>query len=156
MEKSYVGMSNCYFCGKAGSTLLLDRRLRSTLEREVGVINMEPCSECAGYMKQGIIIMSIADDTTVEEMQGEPIIRLGKEIGAFPPNPVRTGGWAVVKEEAIMRMIDGNEKHMKFAREKRFMFITSSAWNRMGFDPAISLLTKEDVNAACKEKKCLL
>ena len=143
MEKSYVGMSNCYFCGKAGSTLLLDKRLRPTLEREVGVIDMEPCSECAGYMKQGIIVMSIADDTTPEEMKGEEIEnRFGRVVGRKPPNPYRTGGWAVVKQEAVERFADG--EYLKFAVEKRFMFITSTAWNQLGFEPKVEVLNKGD------------
>ena len=142
MEKSHVGMSNCYFCGKAGATILLDRRLRPTLEREVGVIDMTPCSECSDYMKQGIIVMSIADDTTADEMKSKEIEKYGRVVGHSPPNPYRTGGWAVVKQEAVERFADG--EYLDFAIQKRFMFITSSAWNMLGLEPKVEVFNKGD------------
>lgn len=117
MEKSHVGYNNCYFCGKINE-ILLDRRLRNTLHSNMGVMNMRPCNECAGYMKQGILLMSIADDTTEEDMKG-PI-----------PNPYRTGGWVVVRQEVVERMMDG--KFLDFALKNRFAFITDEAWDKLG------------------------
>lgn len=145
MEKSYVGMSNCYFCGEPNQ-ILIDRTLKNTLPREVGVIDMTPCSTCEGYMKQGIIVMSICDDTTAEEMKAEKIEKYGRTVGTRPPNPVRTGGWVVVKEEAVRRILQDNESYLKFALSKRFLFITSEAWNALGFEPAVTLFTKQQVN----------
>ena len=117
MEKSHVGYNNCYFCGEINE-ILLDKRLRNTLHSNMGVMNMRPCSKCAEYMKQGVIFMSISDDTTAEEMKG-PI-----------PNPYRTGGWIVVRQEAVERMFEGD--YLKFALENRFAFITDSAWEKLG------------------------
>jgi hypothetical protein len=125
MEKSYVGYNNCYFCGEINE-VLLDRRLRNTLHSNMGVMNMRPCGKCEGYMKQGILLMSISDDTTAEEMKG-PI-----------PNPYRTGGWVVVKEDAVKRMFDG--KFLDFALKHRFSFITDEAWDKIG-------LPRGEVNA---------
>lgn len=116
-EKSYVGMTNCYFCG-GGAEILIDRRMRNTLSRNMGVRSMEPCNECKGYMKQGVILMSISDDTTEEQMKG-PM-----------PNPYRTGGWVVIRDEAISKIFD--EKFAAFALKYRFCFITDEAWDRMG------------------------
>lgn len=119
MEKSYVGMTNCYFCGE-GKDILIDRRLKNSLPQYVGVLDMEPCNKCKEYMEQGIIVMSIKDDTTPEEM--------GK--GGTIPNPYRTGGWVVVKEEAVKNFLNGDM--LDFALEKRFLFVVDSAWDMLG------------------------
>ena len=116
-EKSYVGMANCYFCNEP-STVLIDKRMRNTLTRNMGVIDMTPCSECKKLMELGVMLISIRDETTEEEMKG-PI-----------PNPHRTGCVCVVKDEAIPRMMEGKEA--EFALKHRFMFITDSAWKVYG------------------------
>jgi hypothetical protein len=115
--KSHVGMAQCFFCGE-DSTILLDRRLRKTLPRQVGVVDMEPCNDCKGYMEVGIILISISDDTSKESMKG-PI-----------PNPYRTGAWAVVTPDYIERMFEDDYKD--FALNHRFTFITDEAWDRLG------------------------
>jgi hypothetical protein len=96
-------------------------------------------------MNQGIIVISIADDTTEEEMLGESIEKYGKKVGWRPPNPYRTGGWAVVKEEAVIEMTANNPSYQSFALEKRFMFITSSAWNMLGFEPKVTAMKKGEL-----------
>ena len=116
-EKSHVGMFQCYFCGKDAG-ILLDRRLRDILPRQVGVVDMTPCNECEEFMKQGIILISISDDTTFEQMK-EKI-----------PNPYRTGSFVVVKESFLDALNEGDMK--EFARKNRFMFITDSAWDKIG------------------------
>lgn len=113
-EKSHVGMFNCYFCGEAAG-VLLDRRLQKTLPSDVGVIDTTPCSKCKNLMKKGIILISIKDDTTEEEMH--------KKI----PNPYRTGGWAVITENAFLRIFDGDMQ--KWGLKHRFLFITDGAWD---------------------------
>ena len=109
-ELSHVGMNTCYFCNEP-SEVLLDRRLKKTLPRNIGVMNMRPCTKCEDLMKQGILLISIKNDT-----QG--------------PNPYRTGGWVIIKQEAVERMFNGD--FLKFALEHRFMFINDEAWDAMG------------------------
>lgn len=116
-ELSHVGMAQCYFCG-SDSTILLDRRLRNTLPRKVGVIDMEPCNDCKGHMELGVILMSISDDTTEEAMKER-----------FP-NPYRTGGWVVVTQDFIERAFSGDI--LSFALGRRFCFITDEAWDKIG------------------------
>jgi hypothetical protein len=139
-EKSHVGMSQCYFCGDDFQILLETRfeynkktgnpELRKSLPRRVGVRDMEPCNKCKEYMKQGIILMSIKDDTTPEEMKGQAIYKSGIEVGRTPPNPHRTGGWVVIKEEAYKRMFKGEAA--EFGLKHRFMFIADEAWSAVG------------------------
>ena len=109
-ELSHVGMNTCYFCNEP-SEVLLYRRLKKTLPRNIGVMNMRPCTKCEDLMKQGILLISIKNDT-----QG--------------PNPYRTGGWVIIKQEAVERMFNGD--FLKFALEHRFMFINDEVWDAMG------------------------
>jgi len=110
-------MYQCFFCGD-DIGILLDRRLRNTLKRKAGVLNMDPCDKCKGYMKRGIILISISDDTTAEDMKG-PM-----------PNPFRTGGWCLVTEDAVKKFMDGGS--LEFALKLRFMFISDEAWDAVG------------------------
>ena len=119
MGKDYVGMYQCYFCGE-DIGILLNRRLKKSIPRKAGVLDMEPCNKCKEYMRQGILLISISDSTTNEEMK-EPT-----------PNPYRTGGWVVVKEEAAKEVFDGDA--LKFALNHRFMFITDEAWDMAGLE----------------------
>ena len=118
MEKSYVGYNNCFYCGEINE-ILIDNRLQNTLNSNMGVMNMNPCSKCQKYMEMGIILISIRDNTTEEEMKG-PI-----------PNPYRTGKWCVVKEEYINKTFN-DQNMINFAIKNRFMFIIDSAWEMLG------------------------
>jgi hypothetical protein len=69
-------------------------------------------------MEAGVILISISDDTTAEVMK-EKI-----------PNPYRTGGWVVVRQEYVERAFDGPSR--EFALKHRFMFIADEAWNMLG------------------------
>lgn len=82
---------------------------------------MEPCSKCDDLMKKGIILISIKDSTTAEEM--------GK--GGKMPNPYRTGGWCVIKRESFEKMIS-NDGMRKYGLRSGFMFITDTAWDAIG------------------------
>ena len=122
-------MTSCYFCGKSNEILLVGSKVAKfkaagladasgRMKSNIGVVDMRPCNECEKLMKEGVIIMSIRDDTTEEQMKG-PI-----------PNPYRTGGWAVVKDEAVERMFPDHFRD--FAIKNRFMFITDGVWDTFG------------------------
>lgn len=125
MEKSHVGMFNCFYCNEPMG-VLLDRRLKKSLPMNCGAYDLTPCSKCEEWMKKGIILISIADSTTEEDMKG----RL--------PNPYRTGGWAVVKQEVIENLFSG--RHLEHALKHRFAFITDEAWDKIG-------IPREDIPA---------
>ena len=121
--KSHVGMLNCFYCNEPMG-VLFDRRLRNKLPMNCGIMDMEPCHKCKEFMKRGIILISIKDSTTDEDMAGRI------------PNPHRTGCWAVVKEEVIKNV--GPKSLIDFGLKHRLMFITDSAWDKLG-------LPKEEV-----------
>lgn len=123
---------NCYLCGEAKEIALLGRMkssVREGLEKAVGrslsdgaapfegvVIDFEPCDKCKEYMQQGIILISVRAAKNEEERK----------------NPYRTGGWIVVKEEAISRMGFPAEMRDQLLRT-RSGFLEDEAWDLLGF-----------------------
>ena len=121
-------MDTCFYCNKPKDILLIGSRVSKFKEagladetgrmnHQIGVLDMEPCSECAGYIKQGIILISCKDEDGNENE---------KEIGN---NPYRTGGWIVIKEEALGRMI--NKELFEDLKKKRFAFVPDAVWDML-------------------------
>ena len=115
-------MDTCFYCGQAKDILLIGAKVSKFQEADladstgkmnmqIGVMNMEPCGKCAEYMKQGIILISCKDDKD-------------------PKNPYRTGGWVVIKEEALNKMID--TELFEDIKKRRFVFMPDEAWDKMG------------------------
>ena len=115
-ELSYVGMFNCFICGEPAG-VLLDRRLRATLPRNVGCVDQTPCQKCQDYMKQGIVLISVDPHKT-------------KDLA----NPWRSGGWAVIKEHGFRRVFSRlfPESLVEQVVTKRVAFIEDEVWDRTG------------------------
>jgi len=111
-EKSYVGMETCFFCGETKNTLLLDRRLKKTLPREA-CYNKEPCEKCKGYMKAGIMFISVRDGEDGQK------------------NPYRTGKMVVLKSSAVKLMLT------TFNPKQRVYFVEENVWEKMGLNKAM-------------------
>ena len=118
MEKSHVGMSTCFYCGKEKG-IVLDRRLRNTLPR-AACYDYKPCDECEAYMKQGIILISV-----------------NEKLSTDLKNPYRTGCWIVVREDYIRKIVEPAEL-MEDICKKRVAFIPDETWTALG------LPTKEE------------
>lgn len=110
-----VAIGRCYFCHTDKEVIL---RSRGKGELEHGVYNLDPCEECKKYMEQGIIVISIRND--------EPPPEKGKI-----PNPHRTGGWWVVKEQAFKEIFKGEEL-IKQATKLRFAFAEDRTCEAVG------------------------
>ena len=78
-------------------------------------MDMEPCDKCKGYMEKGIILISV-DEKLTEDMK----------------NPYRTGGWCVVKEEAVRRWGLQPAKLLEDILKKRVAFLPDDAWDFIG------------------------
>lgn len=122
--KDHVALTNCYFCGE-GSTILLATRyirlqngetepLKDLKEFNGKVVDMTPCSKCQQWMKEGIILITIDERKCEKDWNKEAM-----------PNPWRTGGFYVVKEEAIKRLLSG--KMLEWCLKHRWMFIDNRA-----------------------------
>jgi hypothetical protein len=119
-DRQHVALTKCFYCLE-GDRILLAKNYYQTKKGmqptkdlaplDGKVIDMEPCQKCADWMKQGIIMIGI------DAAKSKPGWEKEKR-----PNPWRSGGWAVLKEEAFRRLFD-DEKIVEFALKHRFMFI---------------------------------
>jgi len=128
-KKEYVALTKCFFCGESDKILLATHYnrngepLHDLAPMHNKVVDMEPCSQCADYMKQGIILIGIDAEKSAQGWEREKL-----------PNPWRTGAFAVLKEEAILRMVN-DKKVIDFAVKCRFMFVEHEAMAMMGVLP---------------------
>lgn len=117
-----VGMTLCYYCGKPNA-VVLDRHIVNH-STQIGmihnkVVDMQPCSECEDYMKQGILLITIDDEKSPPEWDKQAM-----------PNPYRTGGFFVVTEEACKRCLP--DDLYNWASVMRWMFIAHDAAEAIG------------------------
>lgn len=100
----------CFFCGDDKNEIILCGMLVDDKEAPRGMVfDKIPCDQCAEYMRQGIMLISVQD--------GEE----GKE------NPYRTGKINVVRDDAIRRIVSPESLANQII-EKRCAFIPDSAW----------------------------
>ena len=122
-EKHGVNPSveQCFFCMKDVGVVLFGRlkprphNFDPEAPRQVCFgPDSRPCDECIGYMEQGIILISVDEEKTDDVN-----------------NPWRSGGWCVVKEEAIKRM-KFNEEEEKRILDRRVAWLTDEVWEIFG------------------------
>jgi hypothetical protein len=118
----------CFFCQKAKEVLLFGRMKGDEQAPREVVANMEPCDECAGLMKQGIILIS------VDPAQSED-----------KTNPWRSGGWCVVRAEALERWKEAgmDAAVVDSMLDHRFGFIEDQVWDLIGLPRAEAPSTEE-------------
>lgn len=119
----------CFYCGEENGDVIMAGRIREKNDRghavfgsdveapRKAVCTMDPCAKCKDFMAQGIIFVSV------------------KDADAGSKNPHRTGGWVVIKEEAIRRL--GEEGGLKQELveqllERRFCFVPDTNWRELG------------------------
>ena len=127
-KKLGVALTKCFYC-QEDSTILMNTRLTEHYARQVEsahgkVIDMTPCPQCEEYMAQGVILITIDDSKSGKDWNKADI-----------PNPYRTGGWFVVRDESLYKWMP--EEFADFAVKHRFMFIEHEAAEHVGlFDAA--------------------
>lgn len=119
-----VALTRCYFCGQ-GNEIILNTRLTPAEAKKVKelhdkVLHMEPCPQCKEHMSKGVILITIDTAKSGKDWEKERM-----------PNPYRTGGFFVVKDSLIERAFT-HPGALKFAKEKRFLFIEHEAAVQMG------------------------
>lgn len=130
-DKSFVGMTQCFYCGK-DKDIAMDRRLRDRLPKHVGIVDMEPCNDCKGYMEQGIMLIAVKDDAECAKVEAERQEWLkGPQNTPFIPNPYRTGHTCVVKDDAILGVVTDDTVKERI-RKMRWTFIPMDAWDMLG------------------------
>lgn len=105
----------CFFCGEPKNEVVLAGRLPEDAEApRHAVWDRRPCDTCTGYMKQGVILISVKDG---EEGKGD--------------NPHRTGSWVVVTEDALRRTVQPSQLAERIIRT-RVAFIPDTVWDLIG------------------------
>lgn len=125
-KKEHVALTHCFYCQEADKILLAcTYNEKGEPLKDLGsfnhcVIDMEPCQKCADWMKKGIILIGIDISKSKPGWEKEKM-----------PNPWRAGGWAVIKDEALQRIVL-DKRTQEFALKHRFMFIEQKAMVKMG------------------------
>jgi len=107
-DGSFIAMTRCFVCGE-GNEILLHRRFKDISELNNKAISKEPCQKCKEYIKQGIIVISVRDNEVDHA------------------NPYRTGGFWVIKDDAMKRMFP----NIDFTKN-RILFLEDSACGKIG------------------------
>jgi len=120
----------CYLCGKEKNEIILPGVMRGKdgkdIEAPKGMVwDREPCDECKDWMKQGVILISVKDG---EERPMGPL-RAGEQR-VIEDNPYRTGGWCVLRDEAVKRIFTGEA--VDDLIKKRVGFVEDEVWNMVG------------------------
>ena len=105
----------CFYCLDDKNEVLLLGRLPNDERAPRGMcFDQEPCDKCKDWMEKGVLLISVKN--------GEP---------DDPNNPYRTGGWTVVTENAIRKIIQP-EEFAEAILKKRVAFVPDDAWDMMG------------------------
>ena len=115
---------NCFFCNKPREIWLVGAKVQKFREAgltrhngemkpSIGCVDKEPCDKCKGYMAKGVIMISTKD-------------------GEEGDDPYRTGGWVVVTEECIKRMLPKSQALLENILRSRVCFLHDEAWDVLG------------------------
>ena len=114
-SKLEVAVVKCFFCGKdkglVMNTRLTERDAKNIRKMHNHAIDHEPCDECKKWMEQGIILVSVRN-------------------GESGNNPYRTGGFVVLKEDAVKQF--STPEMFKQVKKTRFAFIEDCVWDQLG------------------------
>lgn len=102
----------CFYCGEAKGVALLGHIKGDKAAPRAACFDVEPCDTCAGHMKAGVLLISVRD-------------------GESGPDPYRTGGWCVIKEEALARILN-NAALIADIAKKRVAFLPDQVWDAVG------------------------
>lgn len=142
--KLHTALTHCYFCGEA-DCIVMDRRLRlneSPVDNMQGkVISMTPCSKCEELMRKGVILITIDNGKSAPGWN-----RNTEHAEGWMPNPYRTGGFFVVTDDFMRRLLSSSPELLEHALRHRFMFIEHEAATRIGLWATIPKETASDAD----------
>jgi hypothetical protein len=106
-------ITQCFFCHEEKNELVLFGKLKDDAEApRRACIDRTPCDKCRGFMEQGVILIS------VDESKGDA------------DNPWHTGGWCVVRDEFITRVLQPDLAEVVL--KMRVAFVPDDAWDKIG------------------------
>jgi hypothetical protein len=102
----------CFVCGEDIGVVLCGYIKGDVEAPKKMVVNRTPCKNCCELMQLGIVMISVKDGEQSED------------------NPKRTGGWVVVKDEAIKKVV--SEEVFEKMVKARMVFVEDSIWDALG------------------------
>jgi hypothetical protein len=108
-------ISVCFYCNKDKNEIVLPGKLKWDVQAPMrGVWSMEPCGTCKDHMDKGVLLISVDEAKSTD-----------------PQNPWRTGGWVVIKDEAVRRMVKPDVLADSICK-RRMAFVPDAAWDMLG------------------------
>lgn len=121
-----VALTKCFFCGGDGNIIIprtLTQKVANSVEEMHGkVVDMNPCNKCKELMKQGVILITFDPAKSEKDWNKHGPV----------PNPYRTGGFFVVKDEAVRRIFNDEGGATAFALKYRWIFIEHAVAVQLG------------------------
>lgn len=104
----------CFYCNEDKNEIILTGRLPDDAEAPKGMVwDKEPCDKCKGHMAKGVIFISVRNEETDHD------------------NPYRTGGWVVLKDEAVARIVRTPALRENIL-SRRVAFVPDQVWDAIG------------------------
>lgn len=150
----------CFYCNKEKNEILLLGAAYRGEAPHKGVWDKMPCDGCQDLMKKGVIFISVRDPYRVHDCRAckhkwsAPVTlsqatpNLSGEVTPQCPkcsgvgvnsgpikeedsdNPYRTGGWIVVTDDYVRRVV--GKPLLGQLLEKRVAFVSNSTWRMLG------------------------
>jgi len=106
----------CFFCTKPKNEIILAGKMKNDMEAPRNAVwDTRPCDKCKGFMAKGIILISVDDSKSTDHQ-----------------NPYRSGGWCVVKEDMVKRVLGKNKQLLEATLRMRVAFIVDETWDKIG------------------------
>lgn len=163
-------VTQCFYCGEDCGIALFGSGFRENgveaeAPRNIGVLDMTPCSKCEDYMKQGIIVISMRDGEAarIEEQRldwkarFDALSKYDRKHDARPfiPEVYRTGLWTVIKADSRV-FTDMNSAELRGSiLRQRWTFMENGVVDKLGLGAAagMALDAEGHWNAITKEKQ---
>ncbi len=110
-------LDQCFLCQKDRGIMLLGRLPGDVAAPHKAAYSREPCDECKSWQQKGVIVISVDSEKSDDRK-----------------NPYRTGGWAVVTEDGIRKLID-DPALLEQALRVRVVFVDTITWTMAGLPP---------------------
>lgn len=105
----------CFFCGEQKNQVILAGYIKGDRQAPQGAVwDHEPCDQCVEHMELGVVLVSVDEARSPDK-----------------DNPWRTGGWVVVSEDFIRRVVTPS-KLADALIEGRFGFVPDQVWDAIG------------------------
>lgn len=123
-DRFAVALTLCFYCQESNEIVINSRLTKNVADKvkemDGKVISMQPCSKCEEHMKQGVILITFDPEKSDTDWHMPP--KNLKEGETWMPNPYRSGGIFVVRDEAVRDMID-DEGMADWAIKHRWLFM---------------------------------